>query len=40
MQRMFPAAPVIETEARHFLQEEVPDVIATIVRIVDAVQKE
>ena len=41
MQRMFPTAPVTETEAGHFLQEEVPDVIAAaIVRIVDAVQKE
>ena len=40
MQRMFPAAPVTETEAGHFLQEEVPDVIAAaIMRIVDAVQK-
>ena len=40
MQRMFPAAPVTETEAGHFLQEEVPDVIAAaIMRVVDAVQK-
>lgn len=40
MQRMFPTAPVTETEAGHFLQEEVPDVIAAaIMRIVDAVQK-
>jgi len=40
MQSMFPAAPVTETEAGHFLQEEVPDVIAAaIMRIVDAVQK-
>ena len=40
MQSLFPAAPVTETEAGHFLQEEVPDVIAAaIMRIVDAVQK-
>jgi haloalkane dehalogenase len=40
MQSMFPAAPVTETEAGHFLQEEVPDVIAAaIMRIVDAAQK-
>ena len=40
MRRMFPTAPVTETEAGHFLQEEVPDVIAAaIMRIVDAVQK-
>lgn len=40
MQSLFPAAPVTETEAGHFLQEEVPDVIAAaVMRIVDAVQK-
>ena len=40
MQRMFPTAPVTETEAGHFLQEEVPDVIAAaIMRVVHAVQK-
>ena len=40
MQRMFPAAQVTETQAGHFLQEEVPDVIAAaVMRVVDAVQK-
>ena len=40
MQRMFPAARVTETQAGHFLQEEVPDVIAAaVMRVVDAVQK-
>ena len=40
MQSLFPATPVTETEAGHYLQEEVPDVIAAaIMRIVDAVQK-
>jgi pimeloyl-ACP methyl ester carboxylesterase len=39
MQTMFPAAPVTETEAGHFLQEEVPDAIAAaIMRVIDAVQ--
>lgn len=40
MQEMFPAAPVTETKAGHFLQEEVPEVIAAaVMRVVDAVQK-
>jgi haloalkane dehalogenase len=39
MQEMFPAAPVTETEAGHFLQEEVPEAIAAaIMRLMDAVQ--
>ena len=39
MRTMFPAAPVTETEAGHFLQEEVPDAIAAaIMRVIDAVQ--
>jgi haloalkane dehalogenase len=38
MQALFPQAPVTETEAGHFLQEEVPDVIgAAIMRVVDEV---
>ena len=40
MRKMFPTASVTETEAGHFLQEEVPEVIAAVVmRVVDAVQK-
>ena len=40
MREMFPAAPVIETDAGHFLQEEVPEVIAAaVMRVVDAAQK-
>ncbi len=40
MRKMFPTAPVTETEAGHFLQEEVPKVIAAaVMRVVDAVQK-
>jgi haloalkane dehalogenase len=36
MKRSFPNAPVTETQAGHFLQEEVPEVIAeAIVRVVD-----
>jgi haloalkane dehalogenase len=36
MKRSFPHAPVTETQAGHFLQEEVPEVIAeAIVRVVD-----
>jgi haloalkane dehalogenase len=39
MQKIFPAAPVTETEAGHFLQEEVPEAIAAaIMRLMDAVQ--
>ena len=38
MRALFPGAPVTETEAGHFLQEEVPDVIgAAIMRVVDEV---
>jgi cis-3-alkyl-4-acyloxetan-2-one decarboxylase len=40
MRRLFPAAPVVETPAGHFLQEEVPealaDAILAIVREGDA----
>ena len=40
MQKMFPTAPVTETEAGHFLQEEVPEIIAAaLMRIVDKAQK-
>ena len=40
MRKMFPVAPVIETEAGHFLQEEVPETIAAaVMRIVDIAQK-
>ena len=40
MQTMFPTAPVTETEAGHFLQEEVPEIIAAaLLRIVDKAQK-
>ena len=40
MQEMFPTAPVTETEAGHFLQEEVPGIIAAaLMRIVDKTQK-
>ncbi len=40
MQKMFPTAPVIETEAGHFLQEEVPEIIAAaLLRIVDKAHK-
>ena len=40
MQKMFPTAPVTETEAGHFLQEEVPEIIAAaLLRIVDKTQK-
>ena len=40
MQKMFPTAPVTETEAGHFLQEEVPEIIAAaLLRIVDKAHK-
>tara|TARA_B100001093_G_scaffold229543_1_gene220118 strand:+ start:2343 stop:3377 length:1035 start_codon:yes stop_codon:yes gene_type:complete len=40
MQKMFPTAPVTETEAGHFLQEEVPEIIAAaVLRIVEKAQK-
>ena len=40
MQRSFPDEPVTETEGGHFLQEEVPDEIATaLMRVVDRVQE-
>ena len=40
MREMFPTAPVTETEAGHFLQEEVPEIIAAaLMRIVDKAQK-
>ena len=38
MKRHFPEAPITETQAGHFLQEEVPDEIAAaLVRVVDQV---
>ena len=40
MQTMFPNAPVNETEAGHFLQEEVPEIIsAAVLCIIERVQK-
>lgn len=40
MRGIFPAAPVTETEAGHFLQEEVPETVAeAVMRVVDVVQK-
>ena len=40
MQKMFPTAPVTETEAGHFLHVEVPEIIAAaLLRIVDKAQK-
>ena len=40
MHKILPTAPVIETEAGHFLQEEVPEIIAAaVLRIVERVQK-
>ena len=40
MEKMFPTAPVIETEAGHFLQEEVPKIIAAaLIRVVDKAQQ-
>lgn len=40
MMEHFPTAPVTETEAGHFLQEEVPGVIAdAVMRVVDEVQE-
>ena len=40
MQKILPTAPVTETEAGHFLQEEVPEIIAAaVLRIVERVQK-
>jgi len=39
MKQNFPNAPVTETEAGHFLQEEVPEVIAAaLLRVIDQVQ--
>ncbi|MEL7218062.1 MAG: alpha/beta fold hydrolase [Pseudomonadota bacterium] len=41
MREFFPDAPVTETEAGHFLQEEVPvEIAAAIMRVVDEVQAE
>lgn len=40
MQQNFPNAPVTETQAGHFLQEEVPlEIAAAILRVVDAVEQ-
>jgi haloalkane dehalogenase len=39
MKENFPSAPVTETDAGHFLQEEVPiEIASAILRVVDAVQ--
>lgn len=39
MRQNFPGAPVLETQAGHFLQEEVPaEIAAAIMRVVDKVQ--
>lgn len=39
MKRLFPKAPVTETQGGHFLQEEVPVEIATaLLRVVDQIQ--
>ena len=41
MQQNFPNAPVIQTDAGHFLQEEVPIEIANaLIRVIDKVNKE
>ena len=41
MQQNFPDAPVIQTDAGHFLQEEVPIEIANaLIRVIDKVNKE
>jgi haloalkane dehalogenase len=34
MRRLFPGAPVVETEAGHFLQEEVPEALAEAIQAV------
>jgi haloalkane dehalogenase len=34
MRRLFPTAQVVETEAGHFLQEEVPDLLASAITAV------
>ena len=40
MRRSFPDAPVTETEAGHFLQEEVPaEIAAALMRVVDRVRE-
>ena len=40
MQKNFPNAPVTETEAGHFLQEEVPvEIAAALVRVLDRAQR-
>ncbi len=39
MKRNFPNAPVTETEAGHFLQEEVPvEIAAALLRVIDQIQ--
>ena len=39
MKRLFPKAPVTETQGGHFLQEKVPVEIATaLLRVVDQIQ--
>jgi len=41
MRGLFPEAPVTETEAGHFLQEEIPEVIAeALMRVVALAQTE
>ena len=40
MMQNFPEAPVTETQAGHFLQEEVPEVIAAaVLRVVAAIEE-
>ena len=40
MKRNFPDAPVTETEAGHFLQEEVPnEIAAALLRVIDQIQR-
>lgn len=36
MRRLFPDAPVVETQAGHFLQEEVPEALAEAILAVAA----
>ncbi len=41
MRQLFPGAPVIETEAGHFLQEEVPgEIAAAVLRVTAQVQSQ
>jgi haloalkane dehalogenase len=39
MKKNFPMAPVTETDAGHFLQEEVPvEIAAALLRVIDEIQ--